>query len=273
MENTLGMRNLYVRACGTENCTPGHSYGPAVRSHYLIHYIFAGRGVYQVGGRQYQLHAGQGFIIYPGVTTTYRADENDPWQYGWLGYSGLEAAALTKWTGLTEQNPTFTAGDPDEIRPLIESISRDIATLEQGEMSAVGGLLCFLARIARSPAGSEADTTSADSYFRKANWFIEGNLEHPISVSDVASFVGLCRSQLFRVFRQTVNCGPQEWIQRARLRRAERLLSSTRLSLEEVALSSGYTGVAQLGQAFRRAHNLSPSAYRRQIPSTSSCCE
>mgnify|MGYP000836553345 FL=1 len=32
---------------GWEICEPGHSYGPAVRDHYLIHIVYRGKGVFQ----------------------------------------------------------------------------------------------------------------------------------------------------------------------------------------------------------------------------------
>ncbi len=270
MENEFGDRSLHVDACGMESCAPGHQYGPAVREYYLIHYIFSGCGVYRVGGAEYHLHAGQGFVIFPGVPSTYRADDEDPWQYGWLGYSGTEAHALTRWAGLAAARPVLTVGEPEEIRLLISSVIQDMAVLEQGGMSAVGGLLRFMARMAQPAADTEEGASQGAAYFRKANWYIEGNLEHGVSVSDVAAFVGLCRSQLFRVFRAEAGCGPQEWIYKVRLRRAERLLLKSTLSLEEVALSCGYTGAAQMGQAFRRSHGMSPSAYRRRYAAQSS---
>ena len=37
--------NLYT--CGYDICKSGHSYGPAVRSGYLIHIILSGKGIYR----------------------------------------------------------------------------------------------------------------------------------------------------------------------------------------------------------------------------------
>ena len=39
---------LSIFNCGHEYCQPGHTWGPGVRDHYLIHLVVAGRGVYQV---------------------------------------------------------------------------------------------------------------------------------------------------------------------------------------------------------------------------------
>lgn len=35
-----------VYTCGYEDCKPGHSYGPAIRSGYIVHYILKGKGFF-----------------------------------------------------------------------------------------------------------------------------------------------------------------------------------------------------------------------------------
>jgi mannose-6-phosphate isomerase-like protein (cupin superfamily) len=66
--------DLNMYHCGTEDCAPGHDYGPAVKDHYLIHYILDGKGTFHVGEKIYQLGKGQGFLICPNVITYYQAD-------------------------------------------------------------------------------------------------------------------------------------------------------------------------------------------------------
>ena len=44
---------LSVYFCGQEDCGSGHSFGPAMRPHYLLHVIYHGKGIYQCGGHTY----------------------------------------------------------------------------------------------------------------------------------------------------------------------------------------------------------------------------
>lgn len=256
-------QQIRVDASGVQDCTPGHQWGPAVRPYYLIHLIFSGRGTFEAGGRKYALGPNQGFIIYPGALTVYRADESAPWSYGWMGYSGDLAPMLTRKAGLKRENPVFSLENAEALRALILGAERDMASLRMGMAGAAGGLLRFLAHIGQNAPEAPSDDP-ADDYFQRAQWYIQANLDHGVGVADVARFVGLCRSQLFRVFRAAAGCSPRQWIAQCRLSRAQSLLSDSHLSLEEIARSCGYAGAAQLGQSFRRLTGQSPGAFRRR---------
>ena len=83
--------DLYLCFCGYEACQPFHSYGPAVRPNYVIHYIISGKGTFTIGNRTYRLTAGQGFFLMPNVRTYYEADAMIP---GHISGSVLTAKKL-----------------------------------------------------------------------------------------------------------------------------------------------------------------------------------
>ena len=41
--DNLHMADINPRICGVEACAPGHSFGPAVREYFLLHYVVRGR--------------------------------------------------------------------------------------------------------------------------------------------------------------------------------------------------------------------------------------
>ena len=99
---------LCLHFCGWEKCAPGHAFGPAVRRHYLFHFILRGTGFFERGGRRVALEAGQGFLILPGESTFYAASQNDPWEYCWIGFDGADAPRLLRECGLGADNFVFT---------------------------------------------------------------------------------------------------------------------------------------------------------------------
>ena len=94
---------------GEEACEPAHSFGPAVRGYYLLHYVASGKGHLMADGRRWDVGPGQGFLICPGEITVYQADAADPWHYALVGYCGEGAQALTSLAGMGRERRVFSA--------------------------------------------------------------------------------------------------------------------------------------------------------------------
>lgn len=83
-----------------------------------------------------------------------------------------------------------------------------------------------------------------------------------IRVAEVALAAGVARSGLQSRFHAALGRGLLAEIQRVRLMRAQGLLTTTDLKIEDVAAQAGYPNVQRLFAAFRTAHACTPGAYR-----------
>ena len=54
-----------------------------------------------------EVKAGEGFLLEPHTAHMYRADENDPWHYIWIVFTGLSVPSYLRACGLTRNNPVF----------------------------------------------------------------------------------------------------------------------------------------------------------------------
>jgi AraC-like DNA-binding protein len=259
---SLPIGQVFVKQCGLENCLPGHRFGPAVRDHYLLHYIVSGEGIFHSVQGDFPVHAGQGFIIFPGEITTYEADNQNPWAYGWVGYSGHDAASLTKQIGLTKEAPVFSAMPTETVYGVLKTLVQEISMLRMGYLAALGGLYRFLSLIAENKPQTEQDPHH--QYYEKARWFMEGNYDKPILVSDIASFVGLSRTQLFRVFIEVCGVSPKASLTEIRMQKALVLVEAGELRQEEMASSLGLLNGAQFVRMFRQTYGFSPRQWRKQ---------
>jgi len=253
---------IVIPNCGGEQCAPGHTYGPAIRDHFLIHFVASGRGMLRTAEGEYHIGAGKGFIIFPDEITVYSADMEEPWSYDWVGYNGCGAAELTAAAGLTAKSRIFAPDDPEAVMRMLRDISDDMANV--GPLAAAGSLVRFLAKLG-SRGGGAADIRIARRHYDQARWYMDGHYARPITVQDVADFVGLSRSQLYRVFSVCEGVSPKEVLTSLRVRHACRLLTDTDMSLEEVAQQVGLASAQRLGVLFRNTVGMPPGMYRRNM--------
>lgn len=126
--------SLVLYYAGRETCLPGHDFGPAVRGHYLLHFILAGHGEFHVNGHIYPLGPNQAFIIQPGESTYYLADHDDPWEYLWFGFAGQDVPNILQDCGLLGEKP-YTTYNCDE--QLLTSFSSVIQQLEKRKRTSI----------------------------------------------------------------------------------------------------------------------------------------
>ena len=112
--------SLSVYNVGFQKCDPLYQWGPGIRDHYLIHYIISGEGYYKIKNTTFTLQAGDSFLVYPNTEVLYFADETDPWEYAWVGFTGSDASMILKATDFSTERPVI------EHTPLGESIHRQI---------------------------------------------------------------------------------------------------------------------------------------------------
>ena len=93
---------------------------------------------------------------------------------------------------------------------------------------------------------------------------METNIKEPISQVDLASFVGLSRRQLQRLFQKYLLCTPSRYYLQLRLQRARELLRQTELSLVDISEQAGFVSNSHFSKSYKEFYGRSPSAERRR---------
>lgn len=262
------MTDLNMYQCGTQECEPGHDYGPAVRDHFLIHYILSGKGVFYVGDKTYPLAKGQGFLICPGIITYYRADFDDPWHYSWVGFHGLKAEGYLKQANLTVENPVFTYDRDDFIRNCFEQMIATKNLTKSREIRLIGLLHLFLSQLMEVNGKSNFPDDSEsrkEAYVKKAVEYIEMNYSRNLRIADMASYIGLDRSYLGSIFKEFLNTSPQEYLINIRIEKACELMPNNNLSIGDISRSVGYEDPLLFSKMFKKVKKLSPRGFRKGL--------
>ena len=91
---------------------------------------------------------------------------------------------------------------------------------------------------------------------------MEANIEEPIDLDDLASFVGVSRRQLERLFHKYLNCTPSRYYLKLRLDRARQLLKQTTMSIIEISAACGFVSTPHFSRCYRKHIGLSPREER-----------
>ncbi|MEV5510628.1 GlxA family transcriptional regulator [Streptomyces orinoci] len=92
--------------------------------------------------------------------------------------------------------------------------------------------------------------------------WLERHLHRPLTLTEIAGQAGLSVRSLNRHFRAQTGTTPLQWLLRARIQRAQQLLETTELSVEQIADRAGFGSTAALRQHFTRHTGTSPHSYR-----------
>ena len=223
--------NVYLCQCGFQHCESLHNFGPAVRDHYLIHCALSGKGSFQVGERRFRLTAGQGFLIHPGIITTYTADKTEPWYYCWVGFGGSGSDFIINQCGLSLEQPIFSFKSPEVMEKCVGEIYSSI-----------------------NPSENPFLTTA-----RLYDFFAL------LTVEDLARHVGVNRSHLFRIFKKMLGMSPQEYLLGFKLTRARELMETSDLSVTEILYSCGFNDLSNFSKQFKKAYGVSPVTFRKNL--------
>lgn len=98
--------------------------------------------------------------------------------------------------------------------------------------------------------------------------WVRANLNKPLSVDDLAGHALMSTRTFARRFKLATGTTPHAWVRAQRLNRAEELLETTDLPIEQIAHEAGFGAVAVLREQFVKRRGVSPRAYRSMFHRT-----
>lgn len=256
--------SLFVQSTGNQQCSANFGWGPGVRNHFLLHHVVRGRGVLICQDRRFELQAGDTFLVYPNTTVHYFADDQDPWEYVWVGFGGLDAADYVHRTDFTVEEPVFYGRDCETIASLMGQVYDHYGTEAWQEMEMTARLYGLLAFLVRSAQGREEGHEEPDCAQRAADYIIT-HYEEPITVEGLADYVSVSHSSLYRRFVKRFQISPKRFLLEYRIERACAMLATTGCSIQEVSNSVGFEDPFYFSRAFKEIKGVSPRQYANSV--------
>ena len=98
---------------------------------------------------------------------------------------------------------------------------------------------------------------------RRVHDFIASHLDQKLTNAALAQIAGLSTGHFCTAFKQTEGTSPHHYVLQCRVRRAQQLLTSTQMSLAEIADTVGFSNQSHCIYYFREIVGVTPGEYRR----------
>ncbi|MBQ7778886.1 MAG: AraC family transcriptional regulator [Clostridia bacterium] len=238
-------------------------WGPGVRDIYIIHYVREGKGYFECGGKKYTLTRGQSFLVIPGQLVNYYPDENEPWKYAWVDFSGIEAKKLLLYCSLSADAPVAEREIP-ELDALFKTASEQFGNVTPADVCRNVGFarLILSTYIKHYPAVS--GKTVGELLITRAAEYIENNYRRPeLNIDMIAEQLSVNRVTLHRKFTEELNISPGNYIIRLRIKKACGLLTESNYSVKAIAYSTGFSDQLYFSKVFKKLMGMTPTQYRK----------
>lgn len=249
--------NLYYG--GWEICCPMHTFGPAIRQHYLIHYVTRGKGRLWMNDTCYVIEKDTMFLIRPGITCVYQADKDDPWEYCWICIDGYDVENMLNNSGFDKVNPLFFDKSNGEVRNAMLNFIFYFSKYKNNEYMLLSRLYNIFGHMKIQMKKQQAKSIHVE----RAIDYIYENYSKNISVTDIAEYLGIDRTYLYRLFKEEYNMSPQKYLLNFRLKAVMNKLEGGNMSIAEIAYSCGFNDASAFCHQFKKVYKDTPLNYRR----------
>lgn len=235
---------------------------PEGMSDWLITYTVSGEGEFRIGGRTFRCRGGDVCLLKADTPHEYGTPAGQIWDVVWAHF--IPSLNDLKRVQLPELEPGFvlqTVESSFARKRIYRAFQRIIFDARQMKpfweelcQGAIEEILLLLAQHASVPL---------DPRIEKALAYLTERMTEPITVAQVAAFVGLSPSRLAHLFKRQTGEPVLETLNRMRLRQAALLLQHTHSSASEIALDVGFQNYNHFLNQFKGAYGVTPSAFRK----------
>ena len=138
-----------------------------------------------------------------------------------------------------------------ETRVRINILEILLIVAEQAEKNAAAALNTMILR------------RNSDSRMDKACRYIIAHCDSRITQAEAAETVGISTFYFSRLFSQYTGKSFNDFLNEHRVKKALMLLSNRRISIQDVAVNSGFQSISNFNKVFKKHVGCSPNEYRR----------
>ncbi len=278
-ENDLKF-NTVVNAIGSQRIAPHSEYplkvhpadyffDPAkgrVLHEWQLLYITQGKGRFRSAHTQpVDVDPGTVILLRPGELHSYRPADATGWIEYYIGFEGRTFDRMLQLLELDKGCQLWTIGPNNELTRLYERAFEIASDKKIAPQPLLTGIVCHMLGLLNYAIRNRSDHPAAnrlEQAIERAKIIMEKKVVEDLDLQELAAELNLSYSWFRKTFKDYTGHAPANYFQRLKLRRAERMLAETQLSIKEIAYSLGYKSTEHFFTIFKKHTGSTPSAYR-----------
>ncbi len=209
------------------------------------------------------------FIIRTPETAYKYTNDGSPLGYYWVHFTGSHAAELLSSLGIkTDCIHDISSVDVERIKRDFSHMFNEIMLRRDGFEEMCSSLLqAILVRLSRRIVDNPNREQNAHlrTRLKKSLEAINSTYCEKLVISELAALEHLSESRFRQLFRAALGTSPVDYITSLRLTRACELLSTTDLSVTEIAHECGFDDEPYFCRVFNKKIGTSPLSYRKSV--------
>ena len=272
---------LTVSTVGYEEIAPGEAY--PTRGHadgyyfntdvgrelneYQLLYITEGRGVFRsTHFKEAPLSEGDMFLLFPDERHSYHPLPNVGWKSHWIGFKGKNIDDRVLAGFLSVEKPIYHVGFSSEIVQLYKTAYETAVNEEPFSQQMMAGIVNHMVGIMYAlERNMELNkNNSHKDMINRARLRIREALESNLTIQEIADELSMSYSNFRKLFKEYTGLSPAVYQQDLKLQRAKELLSTTDLSVKEIAYRLNFDSPDYFSAKFKIKTGRKPSEMRRK---------
>lgn len=260
---------------GDDYPTKGHADGyyfdlqkGRILNEYQLLYLTEGEGTFQSANQKpTRIKEGDLFLLFPGEWHTYHPLPHKGWKSYWIGFKGRNVDDRVRAGFLSPTKPIYHVGFSSEIVHLYEEAfgkAKEEAAYSQQTLAGIVNHLVGLMYSLERNIILNKDYNYAD-IMNRARLRIRESLESNLTIQKIAEELGIGYSNFRKLFKEYTGVAPAMYQQELRLQRAKEMLSTTNISIKEIAYRLNFDSPDYFSAKFKIKTGRKPSDFRREM--------
>lgn len=223
-----------------------------------IAYVLAGCAIYHFDDGQ-EFTVRQGDILYMAHNAVYSVCF--PTQIFQILFCDFEFD-----TSVPKQSAVYTPKNTLYAKTLFEKLLHVYTSHTQTAFHESISLLYQIYGLIRTSSNHEYIAPSSKSKITQIKAYIDEHCKDPaLSVEFLSEWAQISEVYLRKLFRSQYDISPSRYITSVRLKKAKELMRSPFLTLEAIALESGFSSPQYFCRVFKKETGLTPYTFRKQL--------